>query len=159
MKKSFSKIRHIQNSNLLLERRFLMEQTEVKNTKSSLMDLKSLNLPKNTTYIFIPQDDDYVYKIKGANVILNFTDLSNIFTNESYFNKFRILDKNSLQSYKLIPNYNPKSLDEISDEYPILLLEIANPKDGNKYPIIYVSSVDGTVKNGDLEMAGDISQK
>ena len=157
MNRSYSKIRHMQNSNLILERRHLNEQT-MDSSKESLSKLKGLT--KNVEYIFIPQEEDYTFKVKGSpNIFVDFSDdISKKFTNQAYFNKFKVLDKNSLQNYKLIVNYPPKSLDEISENYPILLLQIANPKDGNKYPIIYVSSADDTVKTGDLEITGDVSQ-
>jgi len=67
---SYSKMRHMQNSNLILERRFLIEQTE-----ETLLNQISTLIP-NTTYLYKDDNEKGIYTFKSKDnqsVTLNFS--------------------------------------------------------------------------------------
>lgn len=88
MRRSYSKIRHIQNTNLILERRFLVEQNETTTPTNSLETMESLSITGGPFIVMMGSTIDAQGKIidsdsekeglfkdgSGQKHILNFTD-------------------------------------------------------------------------------------
>jgi hypothetical protein len=107
MSRSYSKIRHIQNTNLILESRFLVEQVESKVPTNSLQTLQSLSTTGKRFFSSFNEDEDKVGYFKDQNNkknILNFSDLTSVGVDKfETINHISIFDESQFND-----NFTPK---------------------------------------------------